>query len=341
MKNERGLFDEEFRLEQISHQKDPLIMLNQFIDWESFRSTLEKALKKDKKGPGGRPAYDYVMMFKILILQHLYNLSDAQMQYQILDRLSFMRFLGLNLCDSVPDEKTIWLFRERLTQSGTITKLFEKFKRFLLKNGVIANTGNIVDASFIEVPKQRNSKEENDQIKDGNEPENWSTNKTRQKDTDARWTIKNKQRHYGYKNHIKVCKKSKLIKTYTISSASTHDSQCIKDLLEESDSRHDMFADSAYAGKPIKTLLQKNNIRSRIHEKGYRNNPLTKKQRERNRKRSKIRCRVEHVFGFMKNSMNGSMIRSIGITRAKAKIGLMNLCYNMNRFIQLQTCYAK
>lgn len=336
--NTKGLFDEDFRLELITQQGDPLLKLNEAIDWESFRHILNRVFRKETKGPGGRPPFDYVMMFKILVLQRLYNISDAQTQYQILDRLSFMRFLGLALHSDIPDEKTIWLFREKLTRSGKIETLFYKFRNFLMKKGIIAQNGCIVDASFVEVPRQRNKKEENDQIKDGNAPEEWieQPNKLRQKDTDARWATKQNQRHYGYKNHIKIDKKSKLIKKYVTTDASVHDSQAISDLIEDSDSNHEMYADSAYSGEPIEQLLENKKIRNRIHEKGYRNNPLTEKQKEDNKKKSRVRARVEHVFGCIKNSMKGAYIRCIGIERAEAVIGLINLCYNMLRYIQLQ-----
>lgn len=336
MTHQKGFFDEDFRLEKISEQGDPLLKLDEYIDWEMFHPILKKAFRKQAKGPGGRPPFDYLMMFKILVLQRLYNLSDAQMQFHILDRLSFMRFLGLQINDIVPDEKTIWYFRETLTKKGEVEILFEKFRSFLMEKGVIAQSGNIVDASFVEAPKQRNSREENEEIKKGKTPENWSESKKRQKETDAKWASKGGKQHFGYKNHVKACKKSKLIKTYGVSDASVHDSQILDDLLEEEDSHHEVYGDSAYSGEPIKKRLDDRNIRSRIHEKGYRNSPLTEKQKEKNRKKSKVRARVEHIFGFIHNSMNGSTLRSIGKERAEAIIGLMNLTYNMNRYIQLQ-----
>ncbi len=336
MAQQKGFFDEDFRLEKISKQGDPLRKLDEYIDWELFGPILKKAFCKEAKGAGGRPPYDYVMMFKILVLQRLYNLSDAQMQFQILDRLSFMRFLGLQINDTVPDEKTIWHFRETLTREGKVELLFAKFRSFLIENRVMARSGNIVDASFVEVPKQHNSREENEEIKNGETPENWNESKRRQKDTDAKWTTKGGIRHFGYKNHVKVCKKSKLIKTYAVSDASVHDSQILEDLLEEDDSNHEVYGDSAYSGDPIKKILDSRNICSKIHEKGYRNIPLTEKQKEKNRKKSKVRARVEHIFGFIHTNMNGSTIRSIGIERAVAIIGLMNLTYNMNRYLQLQ-----
>lgn len=336
MAQQKGFFDEDFRLEEISKQGDPLRKLDEYINWEMFRPILKKAFRKEVKGPGGRPPFDYVMMFKIMVLQRLYNLSDAQMQFHILDRLSFMRFLGLQINDTVPDEKTIWHFRETLTKKGKVEILFETFRSFLMKNGVIAQSGNIVDASFVEAPKQRNRREENEELKNEKIPEDWSESKKRQKDTDAKWTTKGGKRYFGYKNHVKACKKSKLIKSYGVSDASVHDSQIVEDLLEEADSHHEVYGDSAYSGAPIKEILDDRNIRNRIHEKGYRNNPLTEKQKAKNRNKSKVRARVEHIFGFIHNSMNGSKIRSIGKERAEAIIGLMNLTYNINRYIQLQ-----
>jgi len=227
MNQQRGFFDEQDRLEQLSRQGDPLERLNASVGWEMFRPQLRKCFKKEPRGSGGRPPYDYVMMFKVLILQRLYNLSDEQMQYQILDRLSFQRFLGQGLHSDVPDEKTIWLFREVLTTSGVIEKLFDRYRAHLEKKGLITNSGSIIDASFVEVPRQRNSREENMKIKEGKIPEDWKENpaKLRQKDTDARWTKKNEETYYGYKDHVKVDTDSKLIKTYEVTDASVHDSQ--------------------------------------------------------------------------------------------------------------------
>ncbi len=213
--------------------------------------------------------------------------------------------------------------------------LFERFRSFLLDEGVIANSGSIVDASFVEAPKQRNTREENKEIKEGKTPETWTDNKKRQKDVDARWMTKAGQRHYGYKNHIKIDRKSKIIETYDITSASVHDSQVLENLITAKDVHHELYADSAYSGKPIKNVLNEMTIRNRIHEKGYRGSPLSKEQIIQNRKKSKIRARVEHVFGCIKNSLNGNFIRSIGLLRAKSVIGLTNMVYNMIRYLQL------
>jgi len=334
-----GFFDAEYRLQDISKRGDPLEKLNQHIDWEMFRPILEEAFLVEEKDPekGGRPPYDYVMMFKILVLQHLYNVADERTEFAINDRLSFMRFLGLTLKDKVPDEKTIWLFREALTQSGVIKRLFNKFNRRLDKMGLVAHRGSIVDASFVEVPRQRNTREENEDIRNGEVPEDWESDpdKLRQKDMDARWTKKNGQSYFGYKNHAKVDRKSKLITNYDTSSANVHDSQKLNGLLDKNDSHHDLFGDSAYSSEETDEKLKRRKIRNRIHEKGYRDHPLTQEQEERNRMKSKIRVRIEHVFGFMENTMKAAYIRCIGGVRAAAVIGLINLTYNLCRSVQL------
>jgi len=262
-------------------------------------------------------------------------LSDDRTEFQILDRLSFMRFLGLKISDKVPDAKTIWHFKEQLTSGDVIEKLFEKFLGSLSSAGLILEEGSIVDASFVEVPRQRNTREENAEIKEGGTPEEWEKEKSKlaQKDMDARWTKKNNETFYGYKDHIKADAKSKLITKYEVTDASVHDSQVLEKILDPTDADKPLYADSAYVGQD--EILNERKIDSKIHEKGYRNLPLNEAQKAANREKSKVRARVEHIFGFIENSMGGSFIRSIGKTRAKAIIGLMNLTYNMFRALQI------
>jgi Transposase and inactivated derivatives, IS5 family len=126
-----GFFDESSHLKKLSQLGDSLEKLNKVINWEMFRAILVGAFQKEHKGAGGRPPYDYIMLFKVLILQRIYNLSDDQTENQINDRMSFMRFLGLGLGDSVPDAKTVWLFRDTLTKADVIRKIFELFNQQL------------------------------------------------------------------------------------------------------------------------------------------------------------------------------------------------------------------
>lgn len=334
-KKQRGFFDYEYRQEEIQKKSNSLLKLNKVIDWKIFRSLIEKILKKEAKGPGGASHYDRLMMFKILVLQRYYNLSDEQTEFQIKDRISFQTFLGLSISDGVPDQNTIREFRENLTKSGAMESIFKRFDKYLSEQGIMGKKGSMIDASFIEVPRQRNSREENLQIKKGEVPSSWESNpsKLNQKDTEARWTKKNQETHYGYKNHIKSDSKTKLIRKYSVTDASVHDSQVVKELLDKSDQR--IYADSAYKSEEIDMLLKSRGINNSIHEKGYRNKPLTKKQKATNRSKSKIRARVEHIFGFMENSMKGSYMRYIGLKRAESATGMLNLVYNLFRYEQI------
>ncbi len=328
-----GLFDEENRLEKLSQLGDSLVRLNKVIQWEIFRSILDEARRKESKGPGGRPPYDSVLMFKILVLQRIYNLSDDQTEFQINDRISFMRFLGMDVHDRVPDAKTIWAFRDTLTKADVIRELFDAFNKQLADAHLITHAGTIVDATFVDAPRQRNTREENACIKNGCVPVEWKSeeniHKLRQKDTDARWTKKGNETHYGYKNHVKADADSKLVTDFIVTSANVHDSKALPDLVDESDKV--LYADSAYSGKELQERIPKT-VECRIHEKGCRNHPLTEEQKASNNEKSKVRVRIEHIFGYMTMSLHGLTVRSIGIARATFNAGLTNLTYNLCRY---------
>jgi len=246
-----------------------------------------------------------------------------------------MRFLGLGLGDAVPDAKTIWLFREELTEAGVIKKAFREFEAFLCEQGFSARKGQIVDASIVPVSRQRNSREENRQIQEGEIPEDWSDQKKRQKDTDARRVQKNGQNHYGHKNHIDVDVKHKLIRSYEVTPASVHDSQVFESLLDGDNSSRDVWADSAYRSEEKVAELKKRQYREHLQRKGSRHKKLTEREVQGNRMRSRIRSRVEHVFGVQAKRAGTLLIRGIGLMRVTVKVGLRNLTYNINRFCVL------
>jgi IS5 family transposase len=148
-KRQRGLFDFEDRMREIG-EKDPLARLHEVVDWEAFRGPIEKAVVPEPKGPGGRPRFDAIIMFKTLVLQRLYHLSDAQTESMIRDRLSFMRFVGVDLHETIPDEKTIWRFREELIAGRVMDQLWKAFDGELKRLGVQTSRGKIVDASIVE-----------------------------------------------------------------------------------------------------------------------------------------------------------------------------------------------
>ncbi len=334
----RGLFDEQETYQKLSAIGNPLEKISKVIEFEIFRDLLEtKLLNTNKKNNAGAKPFDVVMMFKIMILQRYYGLGDTQIEYQILDRLSFKKFLSLESGDKVPDEKTVWAFREKLTNEGLVEDIFLQFTKHLESKGFIMNEGKMVDASFTVAPRQRNTREENKKIKEGNGDELWNDkpNKKKHKDIDARWTKKNGETFFGYKNHAKVDEKSKFIDNYKVTDASVHDSQPLDDLLTEDDSGQDFFADSAYTGEEQEKVIDKYEMNNKVHEKGYRNKPLTDEQKANNKEKSKTRVRVEHVFGFMEQSMKGLIVKSVGIKRATGVIGLINLTYNLFRYEQV------
>jgi len=330
-----GLFDYQKQLALLEKAGDPLIALNKMIDWEQFRSIIDRAREKPRKSPAGAKGYDSILLFKILILQSLYNLSDEAMEFQILDRYSFSRFLGIRQGTKVPDATTIFRFRDELAKAGVIELLFTRFDNFLHANGFRAQKGQIVDASIVRVPTQRNTREENKDIKEGKSISSWSKAKRRQKDTDARWTKKNGKSFFGYKNHVSIDVGHKFIRSYDVTDASVHDSQVFTELLDPSNTSKDVWADSAYRSEDTLQELQDQGFREHIQRKGCRYKKLTAREKQGNRSRARIRSRVEHVFGVMAMRTGGTVMRGIGAVRIKAKIGLRNMAYNMTRFAML------
>lgn len=330
-----GFFDLKDRHKKLN-ERDPLIYLNELIDWENFRDTLNKIRQKNGKSPAGRKPFDVVLMFKLLVLQHLYNLSDDETEYQVRDRYSFCRFLELTPEGKIPDAKTIWLFREQLVKHDLMKPLFNDFDYQLDEQGYKARKGQIIDASFVDAPRQRNTRVENAQIKEGKVPQRFTDkpNVGCQKDIDARWTKKNEETHFGYKNHATVDNAHKLIRNYEVTSAEIHDSQVFAEILADNSSQ-DVWADSAYRSEENEITLAAMGMRSRVHKKGKRNKPLSERDKKVNTKRSKVRARVEHVFGAITNEQGGLYSRVIGLARTCVKVGMMNVVYNMRRFVTL------
>jgi IS5 family transposase len=288
-----GLFDYHKRLSRIDQAGDPLVELNEAVDWEQFRELIERAREKPRKSPAGAKGYDSILLFKILILQSLYNLSDEAMEYQILDRYSFSRFLGIREGSKVPDATTIFRFRDELASANVVELLFTQFDQFLRDHGFRAQKGQIVDASIIRVPIQRNSLEENEDIKAGKTISSWSKQKRQQKDTDARWTKKNGKAFFGYKNHVAIDADHKFIRSYEVTDASVHDSQVFTELLDPDNTSKDVWADSAYRSEESLQELAKQGFQEHLQLKGHRHRKLTDEERQANRIRSKTRSRVE------------------------------------------------
>lgn len=244
----------------------------------------------------------------------------------------------------MPDQNTVWQFREELTRKGLFDKLFDTFYRFLEEKGLVMKEGVIIDVSFVDVPRQRNTLEENKQINEDKGDELWKpdnkdtedekkhkANKRRHKDTDARWTKKGGEKHYRYKNHVKADAKSKLIKKGVTTNASVHDSKPTKELVDDSDNGQELHVDSAYIGKGVKRIMRKH----RVIKRNAKGKKISKRQETINRKNSKTRVRVEHIFGYCEQSMHGMFSRTVGFVRNAAFNTLTNLVYNMNRYEEI------
>ena len=339
---QQGFWDIEQRHKKLEQKQDLLVRLDETIPWQEFGSLLEQVHEKVRKSNAGRKPIDILLLFKLLILQQLYNISDESLEYQVNDRLSFMRFLKLGIEDQVPDATTVWLFRQQLTDKGLIKPLFERFDEYLRGQGYQAEGGQIVDATLIPVPKQRNRTAENDQIKQGEIPSEWQDKPHRlaQKDTDARWTQKNGTSHFGYKDHISIDTKYGFIRRYAVTDAAVHDSKMLGAVLDDDNSGDQIWADSADRRAAIEAVLELLQFDSQIHERGYRNHPLSEKQKDVNREKSKTRAKVEHVFGDWVMTMGGKLLRCIGKPRATAQLGLKNLVYNLKRYVFWQSQLA-
>ena len=324
-----GLFDEQFLLRKLDQMGDPLDRLNRIVDWQALVPIIEKALGRENAPSAGRKPYPTLFMIKILIFQSLHNLGNEDTERELLKNLLARRFVGLSGRQFGPDFTTIWRFKEALTKAGVIDALHDAFHKQLDDMGFQASKGQIVDASIVEAPRQRNSREENEAIKRGETPD-WPEGKRRQKDVEARWTKKNEQNHFGYKNHVAVDVKHKFIRQYKVTAANVHDSQVFLELLAQNTSR-DVYADSAYLSEESQQRLKALGYRAHIQRKGQKEHPLSAWEKQGNRTRSRIRSRVEHVFGAQLQRAGTLLVRCIGLARASAMIGLRNLAYNMDR----------
>jgi IS5 family transposase len=356
MRGQAGFFDIDERLRQLSAKGDSLERLNAIVDFELFRVDLERAVPRSDRAKGGRPPFDHVLMFKTLVLQTSHNLSDERTEYLIRDRLSFMRFLGLGLADTVPDANTIWTFREALTRARitgkpAIEAVFERFDAALRAAGFLAMGGQIIDASIVAAPKQRNTEGEKRDIKEGRIPPAWANRpaKLRQKDRDARWTVKHTKAKpsqaggaridlavpmFGYKNHIGIDRRHRLIRRWRVSDAARHDGALLPRLIDPNNTASDIWADTAYRSRANELFLTGRLLRSQILRKKPRGKPMPRRTARANARKSAVRAAVEHVFARQKGPI-GLFIRTIGIARARTKIGLANLLYNMQRMVWL------
>jgi|SRR5215213_581765 len=356
MRGQAGFFDLDERLKELSAKGDALERLDAIVDFELFRPDLARAVARSDRSKGGRPPFDLVFMWKVLILQASHSLSDERTEFLIKDRLSFMRFLGLGLAKPVPDANTIWTFREALTRAQiggkpAIEVLFGAYEAALTRAGFLAMGGQIIDASIVAAPKQRNTEAEKAEIKAGRIPQAWKEKpaKLAQKDRDACWTVKWSKAKpssdgspridlavpaFGYKNHIGIDRRHGLIRTFVATDAARYDGAQLPTLVSKRNTASEVWADTAYRSNANEKHLADHGFVSRIHRKKPPGRSMPVNVARANGAKSKVRAAVEHVFARQKGPM-GLVVRTIGLARASVKIGLANLVYNMRRAVWL------
>ena len=354
MGGQPGFFDADERLKALSAVGDPLERLAKVVDFELFRPELEAALARSDRSKGGRPPYDAVLMLKVLVLQTLYTLSDDAIEYQLKDRLSFMRFCGLALHDPVPDAKTIWLFREQLTRAGAVDRLFARFDAILRERGYLAMGGQIVDATVIEARRPRLNRAEKETLRDGGTPADWQPARTRQIDRDGRWTLKRGRKRqgppdasvqkrqaeilvpvFGYKNHVGIDRTHGFIRRFAVTHAAAHDGGQLAALLDRDNVASGVWADTAYRSAANLDLLDRRGLVPQFQRAKPRGRPMPAHIRRGNATRARVRAKVEHVFAAQKRRLH-LIVRTIGLARATTKITLANLAYNFTRLAWLQ-----
>ena len=264
---QKGFWDEQERVSKLKNKKPVLTCLSESIPWEAFRPLLDKGYSQERKSNAGRKRIDPLILFKMLVLQQLFNLSDEEVEFQVNDRRSFEEFVGLGVMNDIPDATTVAFFRERLRKANVIEELFEMFENYLRDQGLEARGGQIIDATLVPVPRQRNSREDNKEIKANCLPDGWneSPKRLQQKDLDARWVKKNDINHYGYKNSICIDAEHGFIRRFVVTPANIHDSQMLPMLLDPENHDDYVWADSAYSGERFKDLLSLAGFENRIH----------------------------------------------------------------------------
>lgn len=310
---QQTVFDKLFRDKVVRKKTSILQEIGDYLDFEIFRPLLEGVFIDSGMGPC---RYDVVLMWKIVILQKWFGLSDPGAEEQISDRLSFREFLGLSLNDDIPDETSICLFRNRLKETESYEWLFEILNQELDKRRVRVKGGSMVDATFIEAPKGKR--------KDGSKT-----------DPDADYGHKG----HGYSMHNNVGKEDKLIHELEMTSARPHDSQHFEDVLVGDET--EIWADSAYRSEDQEAKLEKEKIKSQILEKAYRNKPLTDEQKESNKAKSEVRARVEHPHAQLKEHQKFTRTRYYGLPANRCDAFLHAIAYNLRRAVYLLKEQAK
>ncbi len=226
----RGFWDEKQRIAKLQEKKPVMTRLAETIHRETFHPIIDKGYSQEPKSNAGRKRIDPLILFKMLVLHHLFNLSDEEIEFQVNNHRSFEEFGGLGAMNDIPDTTTMAFFRERLRKAGVIEEPFEMFERCLSDQGLEAIGGQIIEATLAPIPKQHNSREENKDKKSDRLPDGWKENPNRlqQKYLDARWAKKNGINKYSHNNSICIDPELSFIRRFVMTPADIHDNQMLQ-----------------------------------------------------------------------------------------------------------------
>jgi IS5 family transposase len=328
-------FAAEEREAKLNKLGDALRVMEQHVDFAALAKEIDRAAPRPGRERGGRPPFPTELMVRVLLIQQLFNLSDEQLEFQLLDRLTFQRFVGLRASSQIPDRTTIWIFRERLIRAGASETIFDAVDRQLGQHGYIARGGQMIDASIVQVPKQALNKKEKELVGEGAMPIEWRPAKRRQKDMDARWTKKHGKSYFGYKVSANADKRYKLVRKIKVSTASEHDTLHFEEVLDPANTSRDILADKGYVDGEREERLTKQGWRMHIQRKGTKGKPISATQQRRNTRIAKTRARIEHVFAGLAQ-LGGKTLRSIGLARATLSLNWKVAAYNLQRLVYLK-----
>jgi len=303
---------------KVTRSETKLFQLQEAIDWRPLLDLVRTFWPKGKQG--GRPPKDLSVKLRMLFVQHLYNLSDPELEDQLNDRLSFQRFCGLSLSEEIIDFTTFWRFKERLVTQGAVASIFEEVNAQLEAKGLFVKKGTIIDATILPSSNRPLSKVRREELEQ---------TPSVQIDTQASSTAKRGRYYFGYKGHIGVDLGSKLIRKKGFTTASPHDSQVKEELF--SGDEQAVFADSAYSNQQDKRACRALGIYYGVLDKGTRKKPLSKSQKRRNRKKSSVRSAVEHPFGYMKERLGYAGCVARNLLRNELRFTMNCVVYNLMR----------
>jgi IS5 family transposase len=290
--------------------------INELVDFKEAESILEAGYSAL-----GRPAHRVPVMLRIMILQHLYGLSDPQAQVQLSDRLSFQKFVGLSAQEAVPDETAICRFRDRLIGCKLHEKLLEMLNRQLEAAGYLLKRTTLVDATLIESSRKR--------------PSVGSAAQGSAPDADARYARKGGKSHYGYKAHVSADGSNQLICRAKMTPANVDDSQVFEELIDPK--TRAAYADKAYDSKANKAWLAEQGIANGILKKGAHHIKLTADDLERNARKGRHRSHIERVFAHLKQWQGYRHVRYLGLAKNQLELTLKAVAYNLKRLFALAT----